>query len=281
MSLRDLGRLIIRPRTGVSRIAQRYLRERIAENSRKYPNLASFSFDYMSLVLITEGRFEDGHLSVLASKVFPRLVEQGTCLDIGANIGNHSLFFSQHFSEVVAIEPHPRTYRLLQLNSELAGNIVPINAGCSDRRRTAWAIENPTNIGGTSISAESERADEGAGKVRFELYPLDDMEAVNRRNDIGFVKIDIEGHEMECLEGATDTLKKHKPVIALEVSRSSIHDGKSAAVEYLKQIGYGFVYEIAARGKRRKRNRELDLVSVEELSPKYHDMVVCSPYRLD
>ena len=247
----------------------------------KYPNLASFSFDYMSLVLITEGRFEDRHLNVLASKVFPRLAGRGTCVDIGANIGNHSLFFSQHFGEVIAIEPHPRTYRLLQLNSELASNVFPVNAGCSNRRRKAWAIENPTNIGGTSISAESERAEEGAGKVQFELYPLDDMEAVNRRNDIGFVKIDIEGHEMECLEGATDTLTKHKPVVALEVSKSSIRDGKSAAVEYLKQVGYSFVYEIAARGKRRKRNGELDLVSVEALSPKYHAMVVCSPYRLE
>ena len=202
-------------------------------------------------------------------------------MDIGANIGNHSLFFSQHFSEVVAIEPHPRTYRLLQLNSELANNIIPVNAGCSNRRRKAWAIENSTNIGGTSICAESERVDEGVGKVQFQLERLDDMDTINRRNDIGFVKIDIEGHEMECLEGATNTLRKHRPVVTLEVSKSSIRDGKSAAVEYLKQIGYRFVYEINYRGNRRKRNRELDFVSVEELSHKHHDMVVCSPYRLD
>lgn len=42
--------------------------------------------------------------------------KQGTCLDIGANIGNHSVYFSGHFAKVVAFEAHPRNVGILRAN---------------------------------------------------------------------------------------------------------------------------------------------------------------------
>ena len=87
MSIRDAGRLLIRPREGAKRIARRYLIEQITENQKKYPNVASFCFDYMTVMLIEEGRYESRFLNTLASRVFPHLERRGTCLDVGANIG--------------------------------------------------------------------------------------------------------------------------------------------------------------------------------------------------
>ena len=42
----------------------------------------------------------------------------GTVLDIGANIGNHSLFFSNYFYKVLSFEPHPKIFKVLAINTE-------------------------------------------------------------------------------------------------------------------------------------------------------------------
>ena len=280
MSLRDVGRLIVRPREGEARIARRYLMRMIDEYSGMYPNIAGFCFDYITVMLITEGRFERRSLDTLATKVFPRL-RQGVCLDIGANIGNHSLFFSRYFDEVIAIEPHPRTYRLLQFNLDLVDNVVPINVGCSNSRRTVPAIENPINIGATSVEKGMQDAGPTARRVDFKLERLDDMEAIGRCSSISFIKVDVEGHEKECIEGAMATLEEHKPVVAIEVLKPTLHNGKSAAIEMLKDLGYCFVYEMRGRKPRRKLRHEPEFVEVDELSHRTHEMVVCSHYCLN
>ena len=57
-----------------------------------------------------------------------------TMLDIGANIGNHSLFFSNYFAKCISFEPNPRTFSVLEINSRLVENIIPMNIGLSDKK---------------------------------------------------------------------------------------------------------------------------------------------------
>ena len=170
---------------------------------------------------------------------------------------------------------------MLQFNIELVDNVIPVNVACSNGRRAGRVIENPINIGATSIVEHTEEinaiAHQESGII---LERLDDIDVVRRCDDISFIKVDIEGHEMECLEGATNTLVKHNPIVALEVLESSLISRKSVAVEFLKQHGYRYIYEMVAK-KGRNRKSELDLVLVEELSLKTHDMVVCSRHCLN
>jgi len=107
--------------------------------------------------------------------------------------------------------------------------------------------------------------------VIFLLEKLDDVV----KDSVDFIKIDIEGHERECLEGAVRTLRKHQPLVILEVSRKTMENGKSAAVEFLKENGYLFIYTM------RKARGSFRLVPTEKFARKNYRMVLCSPRPVD
>lgn len=259
-------------------IADKYIRKVNKGYARNYPALACFSGDYISTRIFLDGRYEIKELDFLASKVFPKLKQRSACLDIGANIGNHALYFADYFDKVIAIEPHPRTFRLLEINAELVDNVVPVNKGCSNAKRRVVALEPLMNIGGTRIAEDNPFSPKQKFKrVEFDLELLDDMKGVNDCLSIDFIKIDIEDHELECYRGAVNLLNKHQPVIACEVGSSSISDGKSPTIEHLKHNNYRFIYELR---KAWTGGDHFDLALTERLTHKHHNMVICSQYSL-
>ena len=280
----DLVLLLFHPATGMKRIAFRYLKTVNTEYAKNYPKIACFSSDYVAIKIFLDGRYDAKRLDFLASKVFPKIQtqnKQSVCLDIGANIGNHALYLADHFDKIIAFEPHPKTYRLLEINAELVDNVVPVNKGCSNVKRKALAFEPLMNAGGTFISKDSSINSNGDAfnRIEFDLELLDDMKVVNDGQTIEFIKIDVEGHELECYEGAVNLLNRHKPVIACEVMASSISNGKSPAIEYLKKNNYRFIYEL--RKTRSWKETNFDLFLTDRLTHKHHSMLICSQYRLD
>ena len=225
-------------------VAQRHL-DRMAETAvGRLPPLACVAFDAITTSLVIDGRFELEELTALETHVFPRLAAREVCLDIGANIGNHAVFFADHFRRVLAFEPHPRIFRLLELNAELRDNIEVFQVGLSDRAGRVSAAPLPGNVGTTSIRRADQGGDGGAAQVAFDVVRLDDIDEVRALERVDFVKIDVEGHEVEALEGARETLMRHRPVVALEVLGEDIADGSSAAIELLKSFGYAHVHAL-------------------------------------
>ena len=204
-----------------------------------YPQVACLAFDVISNSIAVDGRFEREELEALAKHVFPRLNGTEVCLDIGANIGNHSLFFARHFREVHAFEPHPRIYPLLDYNAALADNVTTYPFGCSSEEGTFTAAAVSGNIGMTSVGREG-----GETKVELQLKRLDEVPAIKALSRIDFVKIDVEGHEAEAFEGARETLQAHRPVVALEILAPEISEGTSRSIQTLKSIGYKHFYAL-------------------------------------
>ena len=282
--------LLFHPVTGMKRLASRYLRTVNKEYAKNYPKISCFSSDYVTIQIFLDGRYDVKELDFLASKVFPKFklargnTKQSVCLDIGANIGNHALYLADHFDKIIAIEPHPKTYRLLEMNAELVDNVVPVNKGCSNVKRKTLAFEPLMNVGGTYISETGPiRPKRVFDRVEFDLELLDDMKVVNDDQTIEFIKIDVENHELECYEGAINLLNKHKPVIACEVVASSISNGKSPAIEYLKKNNYRFIYELrkTRSGLRPWKEANFDLFLADRLTHKHHSMIICSQYSLN
>lgn len=211
----------------------------VALSAQKLPQVACFAFDVISSSIMVDGRFEAEELDALQRLVFPKLDHRRVCLDIGANIGNHSLFFADHFDRVLAFEPHPRTFRLLELNAELVDNVETHNIGLSDSAGTVSAAPIAGNIGMASIGRN---ADESAHSVEFDVLRLDALQLGEKHQSIDFLKIDVEGHELPALMGASVTLQKHKPVVAMEVLKDDIHNGTSEAIEFLTSLGYAHRY---------------------------------------
>lgn len=69
-----------------------------------------------------DGRYENTELTLLEQFIKKKLPNshKNTALDIGANIGNHSVFLSKFFNHVYSFEPNPITYDVLLLNAKYA-----------------------------------------------------------------------------------------------------------------------------------------------------------------
>ena len=158
-------------------------------------------------------------------------------IDIGANIGYNTLLFSD-YGHVISFEP--LYHELVELNVKnniLRYPVQVIPCALSDEK-SITKIHIPShgcqsnvliNYGGTSFHHQDEIRGEG---VDVNCERLDDIYT----GVPSFIKIDVEGHELQVLKGASETIKKHKPTILIEIHNfsedSDIH-------QYLKSLGYG------------------------------------------
>ena len=140
-----------------------------------------------------------------------------TAVDIGANIGNHSIFLSNFFKKVYAFEPNPITFDVLSINSKyknLAQNIYPLNIGLSDENTQLPFVINPNNIGGSKIMSKNDNL-KIKDKTNVNVKKADELEILENEK-ISLIKIDVEGHEINALKGAEKIIKSNKPVILFE-----------------------------------------------------------------
>lgn len=226
-------------------IARSYFARMNRRHIAEFPQVAGFAFDLIMQSINLNGRYEPDELRFLARRVFPTLPPGGICVDIGANIGNHSLAFAPHFARVIALEPHPRTFQLLSLNAELAPNVTALNVGASNAAGTVRVAQNPLNHGATSISHASTQDALG---VEFTLARLDEMPEIGVTAPVTFIKVDVEGHEAAALAGAEMTIRRNLPLIVLEALPEDISNGSSASVDLLRSFGYRHFYAFREAG---------------------------------
>ena len=190
------------------------------------------------------GRYEDIELKVIEALILPHLPSGSDCVDIGANIGNHSLFFSEHFARVIAFEPNPAARSLLDLNLRMNGvrNVEVRPTGLSDGEGSARLSVCIDNLGATrlDILAKEEPgfSDRVVEEVEIELATGDSLLDLDR--PISFIKIDVEGLERKVLLGLAQTVKRHRPVIMLEQLASAIdaETGRSSVSDIMATHGY-------------------------------------------
>src|SRR5207248_6020028 len=133
-------------------------------------------------------------------------ISNASALDIGANIGNHGLYFSDYFKKVRCVEPSRRIFSVLKLNSEIVTNIECHNFGLSSSDRIASLRSDATNIGSGAV-------DDTLDAVAEQIV-LKRLDAVDfGTEEIKLLKIDVEGHEYDALKGARGTISKHAPII--------------------------------------------------------------------
>jgi FkbM family methyltransferase len=208
----------------------RFSKAHVAENRKQ---LVVFAFDYIGHKINLDGVYEIGDLDFFFAAMAPNkaLLSAATAIDIGANIGNHSLYFSDHFRKVLSFEPNPRTFQVLRLNAELAGNVTCFNEGISDVNGEVLLETCNTNSGRSAIT------DRDGGNTRsIRVKALDSV--IDEAEDVRLIKIDVEGHEEQALTGAEQTIRRNRPVILFEQHKEDFRDGSTAALELLKSYGY-------------------------------------------
>jgi FkbM family methyltransferase len=202
-----------------------------------------FPTDWIQRGIVTTATFyETGILRELTDCVQPGSI----VFDIGANIGNHALYWAlkRKAGKVYAFEPVPRTFDILVRNIELnclQNRIIPLRIALSDRRENLSIVHySLENIGGTGLQKDA------LGGIP--ATALDSFEFPEGRVD--FVKIDVEGFEVNIIRGGLLFLQKTKPkYIFIEIFPKASREWMAKTLSELgysivKNFGNNFLYKL-------------------------------------
>jgi FkbM family methyltransferase len=224
------------------KITRRYLRNTSKKYIETKDQLGMFSFDFISQMISVDGRYEDGELKLI-EKLFKERLNKKAILDVGANIGNHTVAFSKISKKVFAFEPNIYVFELLKINTKKLKNVKIFNYGVSDHNQSLVARIPKLNWGGGSLALDKKNSMPNKFiEVSFKLKSLDSIKIFSEVN-IGMVKIDVEGHELLAFKGMKSLLMKNKPVILFEQNRG-IFNKTTDEIKFLKSIGYKYLYEL-------------------------------------
>lgn len=226
-----------------NKIAKNYLNSVSKKYIDRYDQLATLSFDYISRNIALNGVYELNELNLLKEN-FGDYLKDKTVLDIGANIGNHTVFFANISESVYSFEPNEIIFQLLKFNVRNYKNVNIYNYGCSNRDSQFVANLKKNNWGNGEISTNQNITDTSHEsdiiKLKFNVKRLDNVLNLESKK-IGLIKIDVEGHELNALNGMKKLIEKNKPIIVFEQNRG-IHNGTSDEIEFLKSIGYKKIF---------------------------------------
>lgn len=143
------------------------------------------------------------------------IIATGTAIDVGANEGLFTYAFSKRFQRVYSFEVNQEIAR--PIGDYNPGNITLYPCGLSSSSRTARFYIPVTN-GFASTGWGSLERDNLSGSKEFiemdvQVRPLDDFGITS----VNFIKIDVEGHEVDVLKGAAQTIEQSRPVVLTEV----------------------------------------------------------------
>lgn len=139
------------------------------------------------------------------------LSPRGTVVDVGANIGNHAVFFGLFTpcEQVLAVEPYPLAFDLLRQNifqNGLGGIVHPIPAALGSRPGHCDIVPGPSSNIGTTLTK--------AGNTTT-MTTLDDIVG---NSAVSLVKIDVEGNEVDVLSGGLRLLTNQSPLLFIEAA---------------------------------------------------------------
>jgi FkbM family methyltransferase len=162
-----------------------------------------------------------GFLKALAPYV------KGTVLDIGANIGTHTIFYARNATKVIAFEPNQVAYECLEYKMKAFPNVTLFKAAVSNHEAMVDIIPQGDNYGavytvpGTTVPT-----------ITIDSLQLDSC---------NYMKIDVEGDELAVLLGGKDTIAKFKPVMCIECNEHTLQrkgmDGNHL-ISYIHSLGY-------------------------------------------
>jgi FkbM family methyltransferase len=185
-------------------------------------------------------------------RFYRQLIKPGdVVLDLGANIGAHTLHFARAVSpggKVFAFEPTEFAFKKLQVNVALNPQFAPAVSAQQMLLNDRTGAEVPASIYSSwPLEHEEGLHAKHLGKLRSTSgalsATLDDAAGELGITRVDFVKLDVDGHELPVLRGATGLLKKFQPPILIELCpHVCVEAGYSFAelVEVLAGLGYRF-----------------------------------------
>ena len=155
-------------------------------------------------------------------------------LDVGAYKGVYTYFISKYSKIVYAFEPNPKSYKILKKTVNKNVKVLPYalsDKSSSDFLKIPKGKKGYSNQGG---SIRNVKLDKNFGKLKVETKKIDDLKLKN----IGFIKIDAEGVELQVLKGAKKLIKKYKPTLLIEIEERYISEPIEKTLNKILNLGY-------------------------------------------
>lgn len=217
------------------------------------------------------GTYEKGTLNFIKT----HLKEGQVFFDIGANIGLMSIFTSYsvgNTGKVYAFEANPETVKLLNYNIELnsISNIIVVDKAIGNNEGKIQIYNNGAgNRGGASLI----KPEQETQSFEVDLIKLDNIE-LYATMDIGMIKIDVEGFEMDVLKGIEKILSTSNPpklIIECSADRNNNYDSVYEIYNFIKKVNSYKIYKL---NKGKERFGELVEINSTADLPK-HDNIFC------
>jgi FkbM family methyltransferase len=171
-----------------------------------------------------------GTYEVPIQKIFAQYLKAGdTFYDIGANVGFFSIIAAKLVGDtgkVYAFEPGEGNAKSVRHNAQLNNfSQIEVIAKAVSHTSGSGQLLLAKYSGGHTL-AVADAPPDLAGEVTVDLVAIDDLIAQNKIKPPNFVKVDVEGAELDALKGMTETIKTYQPTVIYEVD-----DGDRTAYE--------------------------------------------------
>jgi len=147
------------------------------------------------------------------------------CVDIGGHVGLWAMWLVNFFNHVHIFEPLKSHYDIIPYNMEKDNYTIHKVALGKESGSVSMEV-NPTFTGGAHINGEGD----------IPMITLDSLEL----EDVNFIKIDVEGYELQVVQGAEQTIRRCKPLMIIEQKgndQKNFQDIRNGAHKFLTKLG--------------------------------------------
>ena len=189
--------------------------------------------------------FTEKYLNSLQKLIPPN----STVLDIGAHTGNMSVAYSLFASQVLAFEPNPASFEVLEKNSTLHPSIKPIYRACSTETGTqTFHYSDPALCNGGFATSLARGIGATGHTVPLDVFRVDTLRFLEEHyaqtlDNISFIKVDAEGHDSSILQNLAPLIKKNRPIILTELYTDLGEPGQAELFNILLDLDYDIYNE--------------------------------------
>ncbi|MCO5065041.1 MAG: FkbM family methyltransferase [Rhizobiaceae bacterium] len=213
------------------------------------------SDNYVGRSIVEYGEWSQSEIRVLEQIIQPGMV----VLDIGANVGYHTLAFSKAVGptgHVISFEPQPAIFELLAANITIneLGNVRALNMALGDTRGLVdmpqLDYEVSQNFGAFRVREFLRDEKAPISYTPVTLLRLDDIAPARNAS---VLKLDVEGMELAVLRGGSELIQKRRPVIFAENHLPGNDSEK--LLSFFEEINYDCYWQVSSSFEKNNFNK--------------------------
>lgn len=159
-------------------------------------------------------------------------------IDVGASVGEYSVILCSASTHVFAFEPRPALAALLREMAEVCALPLDVKAVALSNEAGMARLRVPTMDGGrATIESANDLEDRDESPYLETSVPTACLDEYDFKN-VGFIKIDVEGHELAVLQGAYNTIRCSMPTLLVEIEERHRPNSIEDVSQFLFSLGY-------------------------------------------